>query len=81
MEHYMSFTSNNVTFKDLCQFMLSSIDKLSSNVSKDQFRETRKYLELFYLQQPNQSQTNNLTECGEKGEAMHVNKDYQKYPY
>ena len=81
MEHYMSFTSNNVTFKDLCQFMLSSIDKLSSNVSKDQFRETRKYLELFYLQQPNQSQTNNLTECEEKGEAMHVNKDYQKYPY
>ena len=81
MEHYMSFTSNNVTFKDLCQFMLSSIDKLSSNVSKDQFRETRKYLELFYLQQPNQSQTNNLTECEEKGEAMHVNKDCQKYPY
>ena len=78
MEHYMSFTSNNVTFKYLCQFMLSSIDKLSSNVSKDQFRETRKYLESFYLQQPNQSQTNNLTECGEKGEAVHVNKDYQK---
>ena len=47
MEGYMSFTINNVTFIDSCQFMLSSLDKLSSNLGKVQFRETRKYLESF----------------------------------
>ena len=42
--------------------MLPSLDKLSSNLGEDdQFRETRKYLESFYSQQPNQPQTNNVT--------------------
>ena len=61
--------------------MLSSLDKLSSNLSKDQFRKTRKYLESFYIQQPNQTQTNKVTEGGEEGEAMHVHEDYQNHPY
>ena len=45
MEHYTFFAINDVMFIDSCQFMLSCLDKLSSNLSKDQFRETRKYLE------------------------------------
>ena len=57
--------------------MVSSIDKLSSNLSKDQLRETRKYLESFYIQQP----TNNMTEGGEEGEAMHGHEDYRNHPY
>ena len=61
--------------------MLSSLDKLSSNLSKDQFRENRKYLESFYVQQPNQPQINNVTEGGEEGEAMHVHEDYWNQPY
>ena len=81
MQHYMSFTINNVTFIDSCQIMLFSLDKLSSNLSKDQFRETRKYLESFYVQQPNQPQTNNVTVGGEEAEAMHVHEDYQNDPY
>ena len=40
MECYTSFPINDVTFIDPCQFMLSSLDKLSSSFSKDQFRET-----------------------------------------
>ena len=61
--------------------MLSSLDKLSSNLSKDQFKETRKYLESFYVQQSNQTQTNNVTGGGEEGEAMHVHEDYRNHPY
>ena len=67
MECYTYFTINHVTFIDSCQFMLSSLKKLSSNLSKEQFRESRKYLESFYIQQPNQPQTNNVTEGGEVG--------------
>ena len=81
MECYTSFTINDVTFIDSCQLMLSSLDELSSNLSKDQFRETRKYLESFYVQQPNQPQTNNMTEGGEEGETIHVHEDYQNHPY
>ena len=81
MQHYMSFTINNVTFIDSCQIMLFSLNKLSSNLSKDQFRETRKYLESFYVQQPNQPQINNVTVGGEEAEAMHVHEDYQNDPY
>ena len=44
MEHYTPFIINGVTFIDSCQFMLSSFEKLSSNLSKNQFNETRKYL-------------------------------------
>ena len=77
----MSFTINNVTFIDLCQFMLSSLDKLSSDLSKDQFRETKKHLKSFYVQQPNQTQTKNVTEGGEQDEAMHVHEDYRNHPY
>ena len=55
--------------------MLSSLDKLSSDLSRNQFRGTRKYLELFHVQEPNQSQTNNVTEGGEEGE------DYRNRPY
>ena len=46
-----------------------SLDKLSSNLSKDQFRKTRKYLESFYVQQLNQPQTNNVTEGREEGDV------------
>ena len=81
MECYTSFTIIDVRFIDLCQFMLSSLDKLSSNLSKDQFRETRKYLESIYIQQPNQPQTNNVTEVGEEGEAMLIHEDYLSHPY
>ena len=42
-EKYVSFTIGDVTFIDSCQFMLSSLDKLSSNLSE--FPETRKYVE------------------------------------
>ena len=77
----MPFTINGATFIEPCQFMLSSFDKLSSNLSKYQFRETRKYLESFYVQQPNQPQTNNVIEGGEEGEAMHIHEDYQNCPY
>ena len=62
MERYTSFTINDVRFIDSCQFMLLSLDKLSSNLSKDQFRETRKYLESFYVEQRSNPQTNNVTE-------------------
>ena len=61
--------------------MLSSLDNLSNNLSNKQFRETRKYLESFYIQQPNQPQTNNVTESGEEGEAIHIHEDYQNCPY
>ena len=74
-------TINDVTFIDSCQFMLSCLGRLSSNLSSDQFRETRKYLESFYIQQPNQPQTNNVTVSGEEDEAMHVHKDYRNCPY
>ena len=56
--------------------MLSSFDKLSSKLSKDQFRETIKYFELLYVQEPNQPQTNNVTEGEEEGKAMHVHEEY-----
>ena len=61
--------------------MLSFLNKFFSNLSKDQFRETRKYLESFYIQQPSQPQTNNVTEGGEEGEAMDVHEGYQNHPY
>ena len=61
--------------------MLSSLDKLSSNLSKDQFKESRKYLELFYVEQRNQTQTNNVIEGGEEGEAMHIHEDCRNHPY
>ena len=50
-------------------------------MNKFQFRETRKYLQSFYVQQPNQPQTNNVTEGGEESEAMHIHVDYQNHPY
>ena len=43
---------------------------------RDQFRKTRKCLESFYLQQPNQPQINNVTEGEKEGEVMHVYEDY-----
>ena len=75
MKRYTPFTINDVTFIDSCQFILSSLDKLSSNLRKDQFIETKKLLELFYVQQPNRPQINNVTEGGEESEAMHVHED------
>ena len=72
MERYTYFTMNYVTFIDSYQFMLSSLDK---------FRETRKYLESFYVQQPSQPQTNNVTEGGKEVEVMHIYDDYQNLPY
>ena len=61
--------------------MLSSLDKLTSNLSKNQFRETRKYLEPLYVQQPNQPQTNNEIEGADEGEAMHNHEDYWNHAY
>ena len=61
--------------------MMSSLDKLSRNLSKDQFRDTRRHLESFYVQQPNQIQIDNVTEGGEEGEAMRVHEDYRNHPY
>ena len=61
--------------------MLSSLNKFSSNLSKDQFRETRKYLESFSIQQSNQPQTDKVTEGEEEGETMHIHEDYRNYPY
>ena len=48
---------------------------------RKQFRETRKYLVSFYVQQPNQPQTKNATVDGEDWEAMHVHEDYWNRPY
>ena len=61
--------------------MLSSLDTLSSKLSKEQFGDMRKYLQSFYFQQPNQPQANNVIEAGEEGEAVHAHKDYQNHPY
>ena len=71
MERYTSFTINDITFIGSCQSMLPSLNKLSSNLSKGQFRETRKYLDSFYVQQPNQPQINNATEAEKEGEVLH----------
>ena len=60
--------------------MPSSIDKLTSNLNKEQFRKTRKYLELLYVQQPNQPQTDIEEEDREESEALHVLEDYRNYP-
>ena len=81
MDRYTSFTISEVTFIDSCQFMLSFFGKLSSNFNKDQFRETRKHLESFYVEQRNHPQINNVTEGGEEGEPMHVHEDYRNQPY
>ena len=66
MERYTSFTINNVTYIDSYQFMLSSLNNLSSNMSKQQFREIQKHLESFYIQEPNKLQINNVTEGGKE---------------
>ena len=51
--------------------------KLSSNLTKDQFRKTRKHLESLYFQQQNQPQINNMMKRGWKeAEVMHVYQDY-----
>ena len=60
--------------------MLSSFKKLSNNLNKEQFRETRNYLESFYIEQRNHPQINNVTERGEEGKSMHVHEDYQNFP-
>ena len=72
LERYTLFTINDVTFIDSYQYMLSSLNKLSSNLRKDQFRETRKHLESFYAQQRSQTKSNNMTEDGEECKAMHL---------
>ena len=81
IEKLQSSPMNDVTFIDWCQFMVSCNDKFSSNLSKDQFREIRKCLESIYVQQPNQPQTNNVTEGGKESQAMHAHEDYQNCPY
>ena len=83
MKGYTSFTINNIKLIDSCQFMLSSLDKLSRNLNKDQFKENRKYLESFCVEQRNHPQTNNVTEGGEEDESMHVHEDYLaiRHPY
>ena len=81
MERYTFFTINDVTLVDSCQFMLSSLDKLSSNLNKDQFRDTKMNLETFYAEQRNHPQTNNVAEGREESEFMHVHEDYRNHPY
>ena len=61
--------------------MLSSFNKLSSDLRKDKCRETRNCLESFCVQQQNQPQINNVAEDGKNGEAMDVHEDYQNHPY
>ena len=56
--------------------MLSSLNKLFSNFSKDRFKETRKHLGSFYVQQPNQPQTNNMTVGGEESKGIHAHEGY-----
>ena len=79
--YYTYFTIKDVALIDSSQFILSCLDKLSSILNKDQFRETRKYLESFYVQQLNQPLTNIVTEGGEEIETMHFYKDYRNHPY
>ena len=76
-DSYYLFHSTNVVYYLSCH----PSTKFSSDLIKDQFRESRKYLEPFYTWQPNQLQTNNVTKGGEEGEAMHVHDDYQNHPY
>ena len=61
--------------------MLFSFNKLSNDLRKGKCRETRKYLESFYVQQQNQPQINNVAEDGKNGEAIDVHEDYQNHPY
>ena len=61
--------------------MLSSLDKLSSNLGKDKFRKTRKRLESFHIQLPNQPQINDVTEVGKEGKVMDIYEGYQNHPY
>ena len=75
------FTINDVTVIESCQFKLSSLEKLSSSLNKNQLRETRKYLELFYIQQPNRPHLINVTEGGKEGEVMHVYGDHRSHSY
>ena len=56
------------------------MDELTSNLNKEHFKKTRKYLDLLYFQQPNQPQTNTETEGREESEALHVLEDYRNYP-
>ena len=61
--------------------MLFSSDKLSCDLNKDKFRQIRKYLESFYIEQGSHPQTNNVIEGGKEGESMHVYEGHQNYPY
>ena len=83
MECYTSFTINDVTFIDSCQSMLSSLDKLFSNLGKDQFRETRKQkiFRVILLSTTKSTTNNNVTEGGKEGDTMHAHEDYQNHPY
>ena len=53
----------------------------AQQLEQNQFRETRKYLDSFYVQQPYQSQNNNATESGEEGKAIHIHEDYRNHCY
>ena len=60
--------------------MLSSLDDLFNNLSRDQFRETRKYL-VILCSTTNQQQANNVTKGREEGKAMHFHEDYRNHPH
>ena len=47
-EKYTSFTIGDVTFTDSMQFMMSSIEKLSKNLTDDKLKETLRYLKSDY---------------------------------
>jgi len=72
MEKYCSFTIGGVTFIDSCQFMMSPLDKLANNLSPDQFRETRRYLESMYRE--TSSHVNNVDD-------MQMAEDYRNHPF
>ena len=64
--------------------MLSSLDKSSNNLNKDQFKETRHYLESVIIhlatKKKKKKKNNNVTVGGEEGEAMYFHQDYWNCP-
>lgn len=90
-EKYTSFTVGDVTFIDSCQFMLSSLDKLSSNLLE--FPETKKYVEKFVSGVSDDDELaailadlpTDLDDFGDDGDADRYNidnvDDYREQPY
>jgi len=90
-EKYISFTIGDVTFIDSYQFMLSSLDKLSSNLSE--FPETKKYVERLVSDGANDDELaailadlpTDLDDFGDDADVDRYNidnvDDYREHPY